>query len=201
MGFYGRFLAWVNEEISMKYLITAAMALMLSACSTLNTGWDYDPGVNFNQYKSYAWVEKQSEDTSYHLDGLMDQRVRDALDRQLAQKGLQIATKENADILVNYLTKVDKKINVDTFNTNYGYNPYWGPGWGWGGNMQTQTTVREYEVGTLIVDLVDAKSGKLIWRGSVADTIRDSDTPQKRIAKVNEAVASVMSNFPPKVEK
>lgn len=201
MGFCGHFQAWVNEEISMKYLITAAMALVLSACSTLNTGWDYDPGVNFSQYKSYAWVEKQSEDTSYHLDGLMDQRVRDALDRQLAQKGLQIATKENADILVNYLTKVDKKINVDTFNTNYGYNPYWGPGWGWGGNMQTQTTVREYEVGTLIVDLVDAKSGKLIWRGSVADTIRDSDTPQKRIAKVNEAVASVMSNFPPKVEK
>lgn len=184
----------------MKKLIIAAAALALSACSSLNTSWDFDPGVSFNQYKTYSWIEKQGDEAGYHLDGLMDQRVRDAIESELNQKGFSKTDKVGADLLVNYLTKVDKKINVDTFNTNYGYNPYWGPGWGWGGHVQTQTTVREYEVGTLIIDLVDSKTGKLVWRGSVADTIRDKNTPQEREAKVREAVSSVMMNYPPKPE-
>lgn len=64
--------------------------------------------------------------------------------------------------------------------------------------MQTQTTVREYEVGTLIIDLVDNKTTKLIWRGSVADTIRDKNTPEERVQIINQAVGSVMANYPPK---
>ncbi|MDG4871046.1 DUF4136 domain-containing protein, partial [Guyparkeria sp. 1SP6A2] len=76
---------------------------------------------------------------------------------------------------VNYITKVDKKINIDTFNSHFGYNPYYGPRWGLGGSLQTETTVREYDVGTLMVDLVDNKTGKLIWRGTVADTVREQN--------------------------
>ncbi|MCH1931559.1 DUF4136 domain-containing protein [Shewanella sp. A25] len=184
----------------MKNMIVGLAVLALSACSSLKSGWDYDPSANFTQYKTYAWVEQKTEASGYHLDGLMDQRVRDAVNGQLTAKGIQRVEAKDADVLVNYLTKVDKKINVDTFNTNFGYHPYYGPGWGWGGNMQTQTTVREYEVGTLMIDVVDNKTSKLVWRGTVADTIRDKNTPEERVAIINEAVASVMMNFPPKPE-
>ena len=66
--------------------------------------------------------------------------------------------------------------------------------------MHTQTTVREYEVGTLILDMVDRESGKLIWRGSVADTIRDKNTPEERVEVVNQAIAAMLINYPPKPE-
>ncbi|WP_297894071.1 DUF4136 domain-containing protein [Shewanella sp.] len=184
----------------MKSIIVGLAVLALSACSSLKSGWDYDPTANFSQYKTYAWVTQKADTSGYHLDGLMDQRVRDAINMQLAAKGMNLADAKDADVLVNYLTKVDKKINVDTFNTNFGYSPYYGPGWGWGGNMHTQTTVREYEVGTLIVDLIDNKTAKLIWRGSVADTIRDKNTPEERVEIINEAIGSVMMNYPPKPE-
>lgn len=189
----------------MKKLIIALAMLSVSACSTLRTSTDFDPAVNFDNYKTYAWVKATDKEakSAYHLDGLMDQRVREAVDNQLVSKGISKVESDKADILVNYLTKVDKKINVDTFNTHYGYNPYYGPRWGaWGGTMgTTQTTVREYEVGTLIIDLIDNKTSKLIWRGSVADTIRDKNTPQERVQVVNEAIGQVMLNFPPKPEK
>ena len=185
----------------MKKLFLAAAVLALSACSTLKINTDFDPAVSFNQFKTFAWVEAKATDEGYHLDGLLDQRVRDAVDNQMAGKGLTKASVEEADLLVNYLTKVDKKINVDTFNNNFGYNPYYGPGWGWGGSMQTQTTVREYEVGTLIIDLVDNKTDKLVWRGSVADTIRDHNTPQERVEIINNAIGQVMSAFPPQPAK
>ena len=185
----------------MKKLFLAAAVLALSACSTLKTNTDFDPAVSFNQFKTFAWVEAKTTDEGYHLDGLLDQRVRDAVDNQMAAKGLTKASVEEADLLVNYITKVDKKINVDTFNNNFGYNPYYGPGWGWGGSMQTQTTVREYEVGNLIIDLVDNKTDKLVWRGSVADTIRDHNTPQERVEIINNAIGQVMSAFPPQPAK
>ncbi|MCG9753701.1 DUF4136 domain-containing protein [Shewanella insulae] len=185
----------------MKKVIILAAALALSACSTLKTSSDYDPKVNFDDVKSYAWVVKKTEDTTYNLDGLMDQRVREAVDRELQMKGISKVEADSADVLVNYFTKVDKKINVDTFNTNFGYDPYYyGPGWGWGGSVHTQTTVREYEVGTLVLDMIDKETGKLIWRGSVADTIREKSTPEERVEVVNKALAAMMLNYPPQKE-
>ncbi len=182
----------------MKKVIILAATLALSACSTLKSSSDYDPNVNFNSIKNYAWVVQKNNDVTYQLDGLMAQRVKSAVDTELQQKGMVKTDESQADVLVNYFTKVDKKINVDTFNSNFGYSPYYGPGWGWGGNMSTQTTVREYEVGTLIVDLISKETGKLIWRGSVADTIKDSNTPQERIEVVNNAIAQMMQAYPPK---
>ncbi len=184
----------------MRNMIVGLAVLALSACSSLSSDWDYDPSVNFTQYKTYAWVTQKADVSGYHLDGLMDQRVRDAVNTQLSAKGMTLVETKDADVLVNYLTKIDKKMNVDTFNTNFGYHPYYGPGWGWGGNMQSQTTVREYEVGTLIIDLIDNKTSKLMWRGSVADTLRDKKSPSERTQLINDAVGSVMMNFPPKPE-
>jgi hypothetical protein len=185
----------------MKTLFIAAAVLALSACSTLKSTSDFDPSVSFEQYKTYSWVEKKNEDAGYHLDGLMDQRVRAAVETQLSQKGISKANKQNADLLVNYITKVDKKINIDTFNSNFGYNPYYGPRWGFGGSLHSETTVREYDVGTLMVDLVDNKTGKLIWRGTVADTVREQSTPEDRINTINQAIGTVMMNYPPKPNK
>lgn len=189
----------------MKNIFVVLAVLVLSACSSINAAWDYDPNVNFTQYKTYAWVVQKADSAGYHLDGLMDERVKEAVNLQLSAKGMILVDPKDADMLVNYLTKTDKKINVDTFSTNFGYHPYYGPGpygpgsnWGWGGNMQTQTMVREYEVGTLIIDLVDNKTAKLIWRGSAADTVRDKNTPEERVQTINQVVGSVMVNYPPK---
>ncbi|NRD74997.1 DUF4136 domain-containing protein [Shewanella sp. VB17] len=180
-------------------VILAGLSLsMLAGCSSLKTSSDYDPEANFNDVNTYAWVEKKTQDSRYHLDGLMDQRVRTAVDSQLSLKGIKLTDPAKADVLVNYLTKVDKKINVDTFNSNYGYNPYYGHGWGMSGSMYSQTTVREYEVGTLILDMVNRESGQLIWRGSVADTIRDQNTPEERVEVVNQAISEMLKNYPPK---
>ncbi|WP_282111260.1 DUF4136 domain-containing protein [Shewanella algicola] len=183
----------------MKKVFIAVAVLVLSACSTLKSSSDFDPSVAFEQYKSYAWIEKKNDDAVYQLDGLMDQRVRSAIETQLSQKGISKVDKQNADLLVNYITKVDKKINIDTFNSHFGYNPYYGPRWGLAGSMQTETVVREYEVGTMIVDLVDNKTGKLVWRGTVADTIREQNTPQERTESINNAIGELMINYPPKL--
>ncbi|QUN06688.1 DUF4136 domain-containing protein [Shewanella yunxiaonensis] len=186
----------------MKKLIFAALVLLIGGCSSLNTGWDYNPEVNFTQYKHYAWVPATKEASAqYQLNGLLDQRVREAVDADLARKGYIKVDAKDADVLVNYLTKLDKRYKVDSINTSLGYSPFWGPHWYFGGSLQNNTQVKEYDVGTLIIDMVDAKTNKLVWRGTANGVIRDYKTPQQRIAKMNEAVVGVLNNFPPKPEK
>ncbi len=178
----------------MKKIIIILTAMTLSACSTMKTSSDYDPKVNFSDVKTYAWIKKKTGETTYHLNGLMDQRVRTSVDNQLQLKGLTKIDAASADVLINYLTKVDKKIDVDTFNSSFGYHPYYGRG----GSIHTQTTVREYEVGTLILDMVNRKNSSLIWRGSVADTIRDKNTPEERVEVINTAIMKLLLSYPPK---
>ncbi|MFQ6370170.1 DUF4136 domain-containing protein [Shewanella sp. YIC-542] len=186
----------------MKKLMLATLILLLSGCASLDTSWDYNPEVNFTQYKQYAWVPTTKESQSeYQLNGLLDQRVRSAVDADLARKGYVKVDIKQADVLVNYLTKLDKRFKVDTVNTGMGYSPFWGPHWYFGGSWQTNTRIKEYEVGTLVLDMVDAKSNKLIWRGAANGVIRDYKTPQQRIGKVNDAVAGVLDNFPPKPQQ
>lgn len=184
----------------MKKAIIIFIAVGLSACSTMKTSSDYDPETDFQNIKTYSWVVKKIDKPSYHLNELMDERVRTSVDNELQSKGLSKVKTGEADILINYLTQIDKKVNIDTFNSSFGYSPYHGAGWGRGGSIQTHTTVREYEVGTLILDIVDRKNNKLIWRGSVADTIREKNTPEERINAIDTAVIEMLKEYPPEPE-
>lgn len=185
----------------MRYLFTIFMVVVLSGCSSMKTNSDYDPDINFSELTRYAWVVQSGSDSSYQLDGLLEQRVHEAVDAELAKKGFILTQADSADILVNYFTKVDKKVNVDTFSTSFGYSPYYGRSWRVGSSYDTHTRVREYDVGTLIIDMVSTKTGKLIWRGSVSDTVRESNTPEEREETVNTAISKVLEQYPPSADK
>ncbi|GLS83643.1 DUF4136 domain-containing protein [Paraferrimonas haliotis] len=188
----------------MRKLVVAAFALVLAACSTVTTEFDYNPEVDFSQYKTYAWVDNSSEDEqadAYHMEGLTDQRIRRAVDEQLSAKGFTKVAVEDADLMVNYLTKLEKKVNVDTFHSNYGYHPFYDPFWGYhGGPSRTETRVREYQQGTLILDLIDNESDKLVWRGALADTVKQKSTPAERETAINEAVTKILQSYPPEAK-
>ena len=83
-----------------------------------------------------------------------------------------------------------------TLNTFYS-GGYGGYGWrGRGGGMGTATTTEsEYLVGTLVVDIFDAKTKALLFRGIAQDEI--SDKPDKNIKKIDKAANKMFKNFPP----
>jgi hypothetical protein len=77
-----------------------------------------------------------------------------------------------------------------------GYGGYGYRGWGGMGGMGTSTTtVSEYLVGTLVVDIFDAKTKALLFRGTASDEI--SDKPEKNIKKVEKASNKMFKDFPP----
>jgi hypothetical protein len=152
---------------------------------------DYDRSADFNQYKTYSWEKVQTQNQ------LWVGRIKDAVNADLAAKGwTQVASGGQVAIVAMEVTK-----NQQTLNTFY---DGFGGGWGWrrfggGGFGDATTTTENYKVGTLCVDLFDANSKNLIWRGSASDTL--SDKSEKNIKNLDKGVQKMFDHFPPSANK
>ena len=174
----------------MKRRVFAAIVLSVlfsTVAFAQKTNIDWDRSANFSTYHTYMW-----EKSPHPAKGFWDQRIVDAVDKQLQAKGLT-KVDANPDMWVVYSNSIHDQKEV--IGTGYGFGPSWGWGY-WGpGNVTYNTYVTKQ--GTLVVELAHAKDNKvLLWRGSVTNTI--SDNSNKNINNLDKAVAKLFQNFPPK---
>lgn len=172
--------------------------LLLAACSSVTVNTDYDPGADFAALKTYAWLARKAGATGDpRLDStLLHERIRSAVEAQLAARGYEKVAVGRADFLVAYHTAIERKIDVDTIYRGYGYRS---GAWGWG--VGHETVVYEYDRGTLLLDVLDPKAHRLLWRGSASAIVSEQSTPEQRTKRVNEAVAKLLDRFPPEPRK
>jgi hypothetical protein len=165
--------------------------LFATASSAQQVKTDYDRSADFGQYKTYSWEKVQTQDP------LWVDRIKDAVNETLSAKGwTQVESGGQVAIIAMAMTK-----NQQTLNTFY---DGFGGGWGWrrfggGGFGDATTTTENYKVGTLVVDLFDAKSKNLIWRGSASDTL--SDKSENNIKNLDKGVQKMFDHFPPGANK
>jgi hypothetical protein len=161
------------------------MVLFATASFAQQVKTDYDHDANFNQYKTYSWEKVQTQDT------LWVDRIKEAVNKDLTAKGwTPVASGGDVAIMAIETTQ-----NQQTLNTFY---DGFGGGWRWrgfGGFGDSTTTVENYKVGTLVVDLFDTKTKKLIWRGSASDTL--SNKSDKNIKDLDKGVQKMFDHFPP----
>jgi hypothetical protein len=158
---------------------------LLFACSSVSTNYDYDTSYDFAKLKTYRWADIPSKADA---NPLVVQRVGAAVERELKAKGYSPA--EGApDFLV--ATYVGRQSRIQVTDWGYGYGPR---GAWYGGGVD----VYQYEEGSLIVDIVDARSKQLVWRGTATSIIDPGATPEERTERINEAVAKIFEDFPPK---
>ena len=111
--------------------------------------------------------------------------------RALAAKGLtEVPSGGDAEVFAIETTQSQQ--TLDTFYNGFGGGRRWG---GFGGFGDATTTVETYKVGTLVVDLFDAKTEKLIWRSSSSDTL--SDKADKNTKNLDKGVNKMFQHFPP----
>ena len=172
----------------MKKLIPLFMLFVLASCSSVRVNADYDKKVDFNQYKTYAYVKASID--KVEISDLDKKRILRAIDEQMALKGF--TKSENPDLLVNIFTKEREQVEVSQFSAGWGYG--WGYGWNpymWGGN----STVSSYVEGTLYIDLIDAKKRELVWQGQGVGVL--TQNREKKEALINEFVAKILAQYPP----
>jgi hypothetical protein len=145
---------------------------------------DYQRDAAFSQYKTFMWIKEPKTDNA-----LTRQRILDDVNSVLTNKGLTLVTSDaDLSIAAHAATRTERTLN--TFYDGFG------GGWRWRGGFGSATTmVNTYEVGTLVVDIFDARTKEAVWRGTSSKPL--SENPQKRVTSLNKAIAKMFEHFPP----
>jgi len=175
-------------------LRVAAVAVCLtiaSGCATTMTVSSHvRDGLDITQYHTYDWGPADAlptGDPRLDQDPFFKDHVQGAVEKGLAAKGLRLSDSGTPDLLIHYHASISNRIDVNATEREYGYCQ----------GVDCQSWVVEYEAGTLVLDFVDARTNRLIWRGWAQDSVEDVLGNQDRMArKIDEAVTRMLARFP-----
>lgn len=174
-------------------LLTLAVIVTAGCASTPNTFSNADPTVDFSTYKSYGFYNELSTDKK-NYESMESNFLKVAVAQQLDRRGLSYSN--DPDLMINFYINTKEKIrsrSVPTMGGYYGYrDPFYDT---WGGYGGYETRIDQYTEGTLNIDVVDAKTKKLVWEGAVAGRVTDAVI--RNLEKtIDNAVAVIMERFP-----
>lgn len=163
------------------------------------TIYNYARGVNFAEYKSYKWVDI---DGAAATDQALDKKIKQAIDAQLAAKGLA-KSQDEAQLYVAYQVSSPREKQIGQYRRggSSGYGPGWRYGYSFGYNygdpaMSTATS-STIQLGNLVLDIYDSTYKDLVWRGTVSNAFG----PDQKKHNLDKATATLLKNYPPKANK
>jgi hypothetical protein len=171
---------------------------LVAGCAMMSVGSDYDPELDLSSYNSYAWETMDTPlptgDPRLDDNPFFDDRVRAAVDRELAGKGFEAAGGTNADLILHYHMFIEHRERVDIqrvdrdLDVARGYSIFETP---------LEARAYPYDEGTLMIDIADAGNKRIIWRGwarlDVTTVLDDRDRLDQRI---QEAVRKIINRVP-----
>jgi hypothetical protein len=158
---------------------------------------DFDPGLDFSKYKTFAFVGGVENLLMFEVNpGLVTERVHRAVNRELTKKGLQeVRPEQNSDLVVRFWANPSKQVNVSTMGEWGSYSPYIGSYWEYTYNEVSATSAKE---GSLLIDLIDPRSKKLVWRLYLIHKIT---TPDKEWKKADDEITKAFESYPPSAKE
>ena len=190
----------------MKILIKASLVVLLSlllySCGTIMQTYSYKAkGVDLDSYKTYAWVNLEHfVDENKEGEKRYARYILDLANAELLKKGFVLDV-ENPDAVFQFDTQIENKVKYNqspTVSVGVGIG---GPGYYVGGAMPVsggQITQSNYEEGVLTVEMLEPKTGKLVWRGWAQEEI-SFETDMESDLKM--AVRNIFMKLPVKHKK
>ncbi len=182
----------------MRNLAYALTALAAVGCSSVQVRATPAPNANLSQLRTFAFMTPvQPDSQAARLEqSPAGQQIRNRLEQDLVDKGYVPAPAgTQPDFLVAYRADLRERTDVQTWYAGPGWGGGWG--WGWGGWAWDgpDVTVRQYTEGTLVVDLVDPGTHRVLWRGTASGVVEHPQNPN--LHKVAKAVDKLMDRYPP----
>ena len=165
------------------WIAAAGLALLGRTAVAQQVTYDYDKTADFTGLKTYAWMNG-----TILRDELSHKRIVAAVDAQMTAKGFtRVSVGGDADVYVVYHVLLEQNLHVHGVASGYRV-----------GLSRTGTArVEEVLVGTLAVDLVDARRGVLLWRGMATKEVDINADPEKRDKNINRTMGKVFKHYPP----
>ena len=180
------------------FLSTLIFFLVTSCAFGQDVRYNFDKDINFSKFKTYKWVILKDAPTA---NDLVTKQLKDAVDAELATKGLTKIDDDTANLFIGYQAGVGQEKQFTSFSSDWGYGGGWYRG-GWygpGGGTTTGSTSTIY-VGQLVLDMYDSANRDLVWRGVASKTLDSKAKPDKQQKNLAKAVKKLLKNYPPAVK-
>lgn len=172
--------------------VAAASALALAGCAaTMRVNSYTERGAELGRYRTFGFAAPERVSTGDpRLDSnpFFNERIQADIEKQMAAKGFAKAASAGADLLVHYHASFAQQVDVNNLDRNYGYC------------RRGDCRPVVYDAGTLLVDLVDAKTNNVVWRGwaeGSVDGVIDNQTWLEQ--RVDTSVARIFERLPRKL--
>src|SRR5262249_46064472 len=126
-------------EFDMKRFFVLSVVILLLAGGisvAQDVRYNFDKNTDFSKFKTYKWVPIKD---AAKVSDLVDKQIKDAIDAELATKGLTKVEGDDANLYVGYQPAVGEEKQFNSYTTGWGSGPGWGGGW-YGGMGSTTTT-------------------------------------------------------------
>ena len=182
----------------MKRLLALSMFLSLASAGQAiaqDVRYNFDNSADFTKFKTYKWVEIKG---AGQVNPLVEKQIKDAIDAELAKKGLQKAENNDADLFIGYQAGMQKEKEYTSYSTGWGYGPGWyGGGWyGGGGGMVSGSTSTIF-MGQLALDMYAQAPHTLVFRTVASKELDTEAKPEKQAKNLAKTVAKMLKNYPP----
>ncbi len=166
-------------------------AMTAAGCATMSVSSHVEPGLDMARYQTFDWGPADAlpvGDARLDQDPAFNDWVQGAVESGLARRGLVLAASgAEPDLRIHYHANISERFTVNTNEQNYGFCE--GEG--------CEPPVTTYEAGTLVVDIIDARTNRVVWRGWAQDSIEDElDDPDKMEKTIQEAVTKMLARLP-----
>jgi hypothetical protein len=167
----------------------AAAALVLAGCATLQVTSRVEPGADLTQLRVFAWEPADAYATGDpRLDNnpFFHDYLQGAVERQLLRRGYVEASTADLppDLLLHYHASVNQRMEIDEPDPGCVAD-------------NCKPGVIEYEQGTLVVDAVDAKTKRVVWRGWAQESVQGIiDSQDKMEEEIDRIILQMLQNFP-----
>lgn len=174
----------------LRWPVLMLLAATVSACATMNVSSHVERDADFSKFRTWEWGKRDElPKTDPRLDSpTFQDYLQGAVERQFAQRRLtRVDPGKTPDLLVHYHANVSSRINANSSHQAYGacYDPH------------CTVRVMEQEVGTILVDVLDARTNRLVWRGWVQTNVDGVLKNERRLdRRIGKAVEEMFKQFP-----
>jgi len=177
------------------FLSSLCLLSVLVSCETVSVATNHDPAAPFGRYKTYTLAPAGKGQT---MSPVAEAALRDSLRTELAAKGITETSGKNADLDIVRHVFIQEKVSVQQYTDwGYGYHGGWPYGYGyygmWPGAPMTYMDVTQYHEGTMVIDFVDARTKKLVFRG-VGNAVVGGH--EANAEKIREGIKKMVAEYP-----
>lgn len=170
----------------------AALLLMAGCASGPDVRGDFDPAADFGRFRTFGFVEQAGTDTG-DARSITTTLLQNAAAREMEARGY--VRSDTPDLVINFHGRLEERVDIQSRPA-----PSMGPTWGyrgwagssWGG---TEVTTRRYNVGTLVMDLVDLERRQMVFQGTLQTNV-SNEMLRNREQSINTLVTELFAKFP-----